>query len=55
MNVLFLLVFVSLVLVACSIWAFVWTVQHKDLDHADRLALAPLRDESAGLAPRSPS
>lgn len=55
MNVLFLLVFVSSILVTCSIWAFVWTMRHDDLDHADRLALAPLRDDVAGPSPRNPS
>ncbi len=47
MEVIFLLVFVSAVLVACSVGAFVYTIRQNDHDHADRLALAPLRDDVA--------
>ena len=45
MEVIFLLVFVSGVLVACSVGGFVYSIRNNDHDHADRLALAPLRDD----------
>ena len=46
MDIVFLLVFVSSVLVSCSIGAFVYTMKQNDHDHTDRLALAPLRDDT---------
>ena len=42
MNVIVLLVFVSLVLVAGSI-----SVSQRDYEHADRLSLTPLADDTA--------
>jgi cbb3-type cytochrome oxidase maturation protein len=45
MNVLVLQVFVSLMLVAIMVVAFIWSVRNRESEHADRLALAPLEDE----------
>ena len=45
MNVLVLQVFVSLMLVAIMVVAFIWSVKNRDAEHADRLSLAPLEDE----------
>jgi hypothetical protein len=46
MTVVVLQVFVSLMLVAGSLVLFVHTVRQRDFDHADRLALAPLDDDT---------
>jgi cbb3-type cytochrome oxidase maturation protein len=46
MNVIVLQVFVSLMLVLGSVVLFVWTVRSRTLDHADRLALAPLEEDT---------
>jgi hypothetical protein len=46
MNVLVLQVFVSLILVAGAIVLFIYTVRQRTLEHADRLVLAPLEDDS---------
>lgn len=51
MNVLVLQVFVSLMLVASSVLLFVYSVRHRDHEHADRLSLFPLEDDSARPAP----
>jgi hypothetical protein len=44
-NVLVLQVFVSLMLVVGSVVLFVYSVRHRDHEHADRLSLIPLEDE----------
>ena len=54
MEVVVLIVFISLILTGCSVYAFVATVQRRDLEHTDRLALAPLADETAAPAGRGP-
>ncbi len=46
MIVLVLQIFVSLMLVAGSVVLFVHAVRSRTFDHADRLALAPLEDDS---------
>jgi hypothetical protein len=46
MNVLVLQVFVSLMLVASSVLLFAYSVRHRDHEHADRLSLFPLEDDS---------
>ncbi len=46
MTVLVLQVFISLMLVAGSIALFVFTIRSRTLEHADRLALAPLEDDA---------
>lgn len=46
MSVIVLQVFVSLMLVLGSLVLFVWTVRSRTLDHADRLSLAPLDEDS---------
>ena len=56
MEVVILLIFVSLVLVACAVAFFAWNVSTGSHDHAERLALLPLRDDrTSGGAPRSPT
>lgn len=45
MSILILQIFISLVLVAGAVALFVFTVRARTLDHADRLALAPLEDD----------
>lgn len=45
MIILTLQIFVSLMLVAGSVVLFVYTVKSRTLEHADRLALAPLDDD----------
>lgn len=45
MEVLILLIFVSVVLVALAVGLFVWSVREHTLDHSDRLALKPLDEE----------
>lgn len=47
MNVLTLQVFVSLMLVAGSVAALVYSVRLADHEHADRLSLLPLDDDDA--------
>jgi len=47
-EVVILLIFVSLVLVACAVAFFAWNVSTGSHDHAERLALLPLRDERIG-------
>ena len=67
MNVIPMQVFVSLLLVAGSLVLFFFIVGQRDLDHSDRLALAPLEEDDAvprasahsadslsGKSPRSP-
>ena len=45
MDVVILLVFISLGLVAASLLFFVHRLREGDFDHGDRLALAPLDDD----------
>ena len=47
MDVVILLVFISLGLVAASLFFFFHRLKEGDFDHADRLSLAPLDDEPA--------
>ena len=51
MNVIVLQVFVSLMLVAGSVVLFVFTVRSRTLEHADRLALAPLEEDLPSTQP----
>jgi hypothetical protein len=54
-SILVLQIFVSLILVAGSVVLFVHTVRSRTLEHADRLALAPLADDAPRAAdPASP-
>jgi nitrogen fixation-related uncharacterized protein len=46
MSVVVIQVFVSLLLVAGSLVLFVHSVRQRDFDHADRLSLAPLEDDT---------
>lgn len=51
MNIVFVLIPLSLVLVALAGWAFFWSVNHAQFDDLDTPALIPLSDEtSAGPA-----
>lgn len=47
MSIVVMQVFVSLMLVAGSLVLFLHSVRQRDLDHADRLALAPLEADDA--------
>lgn len=55
MSVIVLQVFVSLMLVASSVLLFAYSVRHRDYEHADRLALAPLEDDAAPEPRPAPS
>jgi cbb3-type cytochrome oxidase maturation protein len=46
MNVMILLLFVGIVLATAALAFFVWNVRSGALDHAERLALLPLRAEA---------
>jgi hypothetical protein len=46
MSVVVLQVFVSLMLVAAAVAAFIASVRQKDHQHHDRLSLAPLEEDS---------
>ena len=45
MNIIFVLIPLSLVLVALAGWAFFWSVNHSQFDDLDTPALIPLSDE----------
>ena len=45
MNIVFVLIPLSLVLVALAGWAFFWSVNHDQFDDLDTPALIPLSDE----------
>ena len=47
MNVIVLQVFVSLLLVLGSVVMFLVSVRQRDAEHADRLSLTPLEEDSA--------
>lgn len=47
MEVLILTTFVSLVLAASGAALFVWSARARTFDHADRLALLPLKGDTA--------
>lgn len=46
MEVVALTMFVSLCLVACSLLLLAFTLRERSHEHADRLALLPLEDET---------
>jgi hypothetical protein len=54
MNVIVLQVFVSLMLVVGSVVLFVFTVKSRTLDHADRLSLAPLEEDTPSQSSKEP-
>lgn len=54
MNVVPLLVLFSLVLAATSVLLFAWSARNRDADHADRLSLLPLEDDTP-MSPAAPS
>lgn len=47
MNIVFVLIPLSLVLVALAVWAFFWSVNHAQFDDLDTPALIPLSDETS--------
>jgi cbb3-type cytochrome oxidase maturation protein len=47
MNIIFVLIPLSLVLVALAGWAFFWSVNHSQFDDLDTPALIPLSDETS--------
>lgn len=53
MEVLVLTTFVSLVLATSGVGLFVWSARARTFDHADRLALLPLKEDSG--APNPPT
>ena len=55
MEVLILTTFVSLVLATAGVGLFVWSARARTFDHADRLALLPLRDDAGVPEPITPS
>ena len=47
MNIIFVLIPLSFVLVALGVWAFFWSVNHSQFDDLDTPALIPLSDETS--------
>lgn len=50
MNIVFVLVPLSLVLVALAGWAFFWSVDHSQFDDLDTPALIPLSDDKVAAS-----
>jgi len=50
MNIIFVLIPLSLVLVALAVWAFFWSVNHDQFDDLDTPALIPLSDDTSSGA-----
>jgi cbb3-type cytochrome oxidase maturation protein len=55
MNIVFVLIPLSLVLVAIAAWAFFWSVDHDQFDDLDTPALMPLADDRPQPAAQPPS
>jgi len=55
MNIIFVLIPLSLVLVALAVWAFFWSVNHDQFDDLDTPALIPLSDETSSGAAQDES
>ena len=49
MNIIFVLIPLSLVLVALAGWAFFWGVNHDQFDDLDTPALIPLSEETSSV------
>ena len=45
MEILFLLIPLSIILVGCTIYWFVWAVDHGQFDNLDRYAVEALEDQ----------
>lgn len=45
MDVIYLQIFVSLLLVVGSLLMFAFSTRQRDVEHADRLALFPIEDD----------
>jgi cbb3-type cytochrome oxidase maturation protein len=45
MRILFLLIFISLVLVLLAVLLFVFSVHNEDFDHETQLSMKPLEEE----------
>lgn len=54
MDVLILLVFVSLMLALSAVGLFAWLVRERTFDHADRLALLVIENDSPPVAQSTP-
>lgn len=54
MEVIVLTVFVSLILVACSVLLLAVTLKQRTPDHAERLALLPMDDSPPSSPPHDP-
>ena len=54
MEVLVLLIFVSLVLVASAVGFFAWNVRQQAHDHVDRLSLLPLDESERSVVSPNP-
>lgn len=54
MNVIVLQVFVSLMLVAGAVLLFVVSIKNRDHEHADRLSLFPLEDDTRSSSSNHP-
>ena len=48
MNIVFVLIPLSLILVALAVWAFFWSVDNAQFDDLDTPALMPLSEEQPG-------
>jgi nitrogen fixation-related uncharacterized protein len=55
MNVLYLQVFVSLMLVASAVLALLYSVKQADHEHSDRLSLLPLEPDETHPIPAAPA
>ncbi len=54
MEIMIVQVFVSLLLVACAVVLFAYSVKQGDPDHADRLSILPLEDERSSNPKKEP-
>jgi cbb3-type cytochrome oxidase maturation protein len=53
MNIVFVLIPLSLILVAFAGWAFFWSVDHAQFDDLDTPALMPLADDALAVVDAS--
>jgi hypothetical protein len=55
MNIVVVMVFASLMLVAGSLLLLAYSVRHADYEHADRLSLLPIEGDEPAAAATTPS
>ena len=48
MEILFLLIPLSLVLLSVAAWAFIWAANHRQFDDLDHQAMEILKDDNPG-------